>query len=275
LVVTQDCFHAVAFVARLAPRGRGSFLPRSGRGLSPCARNTIREAISRDTRSSQPSMYAAHAARRNRTRNAAGTFSRSAEDLQTEKCGWPNLSTRRQRAARPTPRSHEPSGHTLTLDPPCLQGRHRLRNTTYYGRPPLTGLGRNFLPFEILRDETATRRPLFSPLRILDSHRNRRVTVTVATRVQILFMKLIALLGLLPAAAALGYCNDKDSSCAHWGSKGESAWSSCPLGSAPARPLRLLRALLAALAGAALPGERPAHWAPDSSEPQGRRLHRL
>ena len=102
LVVTQDCFHAVAFVARLAPRGRGSFLPRSGRGLSPCARNTIREAISRDTRSSQPSMYAAHAARRNRTRNAAGTFSRSAEDLQTEKCGWPNLSTRRQRAARPT-----------------------------------------------------------------------------------------------------------------------------------------------------------------------------
>ena len=155
LVVTQDCFHAVAFVARLAPRGRGSFLPRSGRGLSPCARNTIREAISRDTRSSQPSMYAAHAARRNRTRNAAGTFSRSAEDLQTEKCGWPNLSTRRQRAARPTPRSHEPSGHTLTLDPPCLQGRHRLRNTTYYGRPPLTGLGRNFLPFEILRDETA------------------------------------------------------------------------------------------------------------------------
>ena len=147
-----------------SPRWRGSLLPRSGRGLSPCARNTIREAISRDTRSSQPSMYAAHAARRNRTRNAAGTFSRSAEDLQTEKCGWPNLSTRRQRAARPTPRSHEPSGHTLTLDPPCLQGRHRLRNTTYYGRPPLTGLGRNFLPFEILRDETAREKAaVFSP----------------------------------------------------------------------------------------------------------------
>ena len=44
---------------------------------------------------------------------------------------------------------------------------------------------------------------------------------------KILFMKLCALLGLLPAAAALGYCNDKDPSCAHWGTKGESAWSSC------------------------------------------------
>jgi hypothetical protein len=45
-----------------------------GAGLSPCARNTIREAISRDTSSSQ---HAGHAARRNRTRSAAGTFSRS------------------------------------------------------------------------------------------------------------------------------------------------------------------------------------------------------
>jgi hypothetical protein len=41
-------------------------------GLSPCARNTIREAISRDTSSSQ---HAGHAVRRNRTRSAAGTFS--------------------------------------------------------------------------------------------------------------------------------------------------------------------------------------------------------
>jgi hypothetical protein len=43
-----------------------------GAGLSPCARNTIREAISRDTSSSQ---HAGHAVRRNRTRSAAGTFS--------------------------------------------------------------------------------------------------------------------------------------------------------------------------------------------------------
>ena len=35
-----------------------------------------------------------------------------------------------------------------------------------------------------------------------------------------------------------------------------------PLGSAPARLLRLLRTLLTALAGSALPGERPAHWKP-------------
>ena len=43
-----------------------------GAGLSPCARNTIREAISRDTSSSQ---HVGHAVRRNRTRSAAGTFS--------------------------------------------------------------------------------------------------------------------------------------------------------------------------------------------------------
>jgi len=43
-----------------------------GAGLLPCARNTIREAISRDTSSSQ---HAGHAARRNRTRSAASTFS--------------------------------------------------------------------------------------------------------------------------------------------------------------------------------------------------------
>ena len=40
------------------------------------------------------------------------------------------------------------------------------------------------------------------------------------------------------------------------------AWSKCPPGSAPARLLCLLRARLAALAGSALPRERPAHWAP-------------
>ena len=37
---------------------------------------------------------------------------------------------------------------------------------------------------------------------------------------------------------------------------------SAPLGSAPARPLCLLRARLAALGGSALPEERPGHWAP-------------
>ena len=34
-------------------------------------------------------------------------------------------------------------------------------------------------------------------------------------------MKLFALLSFLPAAAALGYCNDKDLSCAAWGKAGE------------------------------------------------------
>ena len=41
-------------------------------GLSPCARNTIRDAISRDTSSSQ---HAGYAVRKNRTRSAAGSFS--------------------------------------------------------------------------------------------------------------------------------------------------------------------------------------------------------
>ena len=34
-------------------------------------------------------------------------------------------------------------------------------------------------------------------------------------------MKLLALVSFLPAAAALGYCNDKDLSCAAWGKQGE------------------------------------------------------
>ena len=46
------------------------------------------------------------------------------------------------------------------------------------------------------------------------------------------------------------------------GWEGVPAGSNCPLGSVPARLLRLLRARLAALAGSALPGKRPAHWAP-------------
>jgi len=63
-----------------------------GAGLSPCARNTIREAISRDTSSSQ---HAGHAVRRNRTRNAAGTFSghcQRSRRICEQKCGRPSLS---------------------------------------------------------------------------------------------------------------------------------------------------------------------------------------
>ena len=41
--------------------------------------------------------------------------------------------------------------------------------------------------------------------------------------------------------------------------RGEQAWSKCPLGTAPARILRLLRAHLAALSGVGTPSERPAH----------------
>ena len=41
----------------------------------------------------------------------------------------------------------------------------------------------------------------------------------------------------------------------------QQAQSAPPLGRAPARLLRLLRARLTALASAALPGERPARWA--------------
>ena len=44
------------------------------------------------------------------------------------------------------------------------------------------------------------------------------------------------------------------------GWEGVPAGSNCPLGSAPARLLRLLRARLAALGGSVFPGERPAPW---------------
>ena len=43
---------------------------------------------------------------------------------------------------------------------------------------------------------------------------------------------------------------------------GDAAWSKCALGSARGRLPRLLGAHLTALAGLALPGERPALWAP-------------
>ena len=86
--------------------GAAGFRPRSqahdaGLSLSPCARNTIREAISRDTSSSQ---HAGHAVRRNRTRSAAGT--RSAVTASAvggsatthQKCG--SAESLRRRAAR-------------------------------------------------------------------------------------------------------------------------------------------------------------------------------
>ena len=50
-------------------------------GLSPCARNTIQEATSRDTSSSQ---HAGHAVRKNRTRSATGTFSGHRHAAQSE-----------------------------------------------------------------------------------------------------------------------------------------------------------------------------------------------
>ena len=74
-----------------------------GAGLSPCARNTIREAISRDTSSSQ---HAGHAARRNRTRSAAGTFSghrQRSRRIRHQKCGCrlsPTTSGSREEHAR-------------------------------------------------------------------------------------------------------------------------------------------------------------------------------
>ena len=71
IVVTQISSLRCRRVAGLTPRHCSRVLER-GAGLSPCARNTICEAISRDTPSSQ---HAGHAVRRNRTRSAAGTFS--------------------------------------------------------------------------------------------------------------------------------------------------------------------------------------------------------
>ena len=74
--------------------GAAGFRPSSrahDAGLSPCARNTIREAISRDTSSSQ---HAGHAVRRNRTHaqrtQLAGTFSghrQRSRRICHQKCG--------------------------------------------------------------------------------------------------------------------------------------------------------------------------------------------
>ena len=81
--------------------------------ISPCARNTIREAISRDTSSSQ---HAGHAVRRNRTRNAAGTFSghcQRSRRICEQKCGWPSLSDDERRVQRRVPLGDlvQPLGH--------------------------------------------------------------------------------------------------------------------------------------------------------------------
>ena len=103
-----------------SPRWRGSLLPRSGRGLSPCARNTIREAISRDRHAEQPACstrcpkephaYLPHAQRSWHLQRSPPAQS---EGLRTEV--WFAESLRR-RAARPTPRSHwllELGGHEI------------------------------------------------------------------------------------------------------------------------------------------------------------------
>ena len=78
-------------------------------------------------------------------------------------------------------------------------------------------------------------------------------------------MNLIALL-FLPAAAAVGYCNDLDSSCAAWGKAGEctAAGSECPLAvpqlSAPVPPLLSVRlvALLRVRSGLWVPSHTAA-----------------
>ena len=65
------------------------------------------------------------------------------------------------------------------------------------------------------------------------------------------------------------------------GARAATSWSKCPppLGGARGRLPRLLRARLTALAGSALPGERPAHWAPSHClgccRLQGRRFPRF
>ena len=80
-------------VAKTATAARICF--ERGAGLSPCARNTMREEIGRDTSSSQ---HAGHAVRRNRTRSAAGTFSghrQRSRRICHQRCGWPSLSDER------------------------------------------------------------------------------------------------------------------------------------------------------------------------------------
>ena len=83
-------FPTATSVAKTATAARICF--ERGAGLSPCARNTMREEIGRDTSSSQ---HAGHAVRRNRTRSAAGTFSghrQRSRRICHQRCGWPSLS---------------------------------------------------------------------------------------------------------------------------------------------------------------------------------------
>ena len=76
--------------------------PDHGAGLSPCARNTIREATSQARPSRQ---HAEHAVRRNRTAAQLATFSGHRQHSRRHRRPevWLTESLRR-RAARPTPR---------------------------------------------------------------------------------------------------------------------------------------------------------------------------
>ena len=102
-------FPTATSVAKTATAARICF--ERGAGLSPCARNTMREEIGRDTSSSQ---HAGHAVRRNRTRSAAGTFSghrQRSRRICHQKCGCrvspttSGSSTPRDRACSSTSRS--------------------------------------------------------------------------------------------------------------------------------------------------------------------------
>ena len=92
------CFYLLQTSRLTLQHRRAGFRPSHDAGLSPCARNTIREAISRDTSSSQ---HVGHAVRRNRTRSAAGTFSghrQCSRRICHQKCGC--RESLRRRAAR-------------------------------------------------------------------------------------------------------------------------------------------------------------------------------
>ena len=102
-VIKRMFFFTMCCRASVRP---GSFRPRSrahDAGLSPCAQNTIREAISRDTPSGPRRL---HAFRKSRTRSAAGTFSGHRQRSQRichQKCGCPVSATT---SGSSTPRDH-------------------------------------------------------------------------------------------------------------------------------------------------------------------------
>ena len=90
--------------------------PDHGAGLSPCARNTIREATSQARPSRQ---HAEHAVRRNRTAAQLATFSGHRQHSRRHRRPevWLTESLRR-RAARPTPRVRACSRAPLPRAPP-------------------------------------------------------------------------------------------------------------------------------------------------------------